>query len=148
MTASLAATAPPTTLEELYAQVQLFYANHMQLLDDGKAEEWAQTFTEDGTFGAPNYPQPARGRAALAAGVRQTHAELLASGVRRRHWHGMVSVRRNDDGTLSVRCYALVFHTPRGEATQLHRTCVCQDTLVWEDGGWRVRDRVVTRDDL
>ncbi len=146
MTASLT-EAPTTTPERLYAEVQQFYARHMQLLDDGHADEWAKTFTEDGTFTAGDLPT-AKGRQILTAAVTKAHADLTAAGVQRRHWHGMVSVTPNADGSLSVRCYALVFHTEKGAATQLHRTCVCRDTLVSVDGEWQVSERVVTRDDM
>jgi ketol-acid reductoisomerase len=33
-----------------YAAITRFYAGHAQLLDAGRAEEWAEQFTEDGTF--------------------------------------------------------------------------------------------------
>ena len=82
-------SAPPT---DLYQQVQGFYADQMQLLDRGAAEEWAQTFTEDGVFAANAHPEPTRGRAAIAAAARTTSDDLAAKGVRRRHWLGMVQV--------------------------------------------------------
>lgn len=146
MTASVQYEAPGLT--DIYPQVQQFYARHMQLLDDGRLEEWAATFTEDGTFSVPNYPEPARGRTQLVAGARTAHSAMEEAGERRRHWHGMVAVDMREDGTLAVRCYALVFHTPRGGAPRLHRTCVCNDVLVWVGDELQVRERVVTRDDL
>ncbi|MFD0346153.1 nuclear transport factor 2 family protein [Kitasatospora aburaviensis] len=58
-------------LERLRADIEQFYARHMQLLDGGRAEEWAATFTEDGTFRLPGRPEPSRGRAELAEGARR-----------------------------------------------------------------------------
>ncbi|GGZ81674.1 nuclear transport factor 2 family protein [Streptomyces echinoruber] len=143
------APAPtPSLFARLYAEVQQFYAHHFHLLDAGAAEEWAATFTEDGFFHPETLPEPVSGRAALAAGVRRTHEELAAAGVQRRHWHGMVSVMpREGAEVLDVRCYALIFSTPRGGSAELRMTCVCEDVLVRVDGTWQVKERRVTRDD-
>ncbi|MYW65836.1 nuclear transport factor 2 family protein [Streptomyces sp. SID8379] len=131
-----------------YADVQDFYARHFHLLDGGRAEEWAQTFTADGYFHPEVLDVPVQGHAALAEGVRRTHAELVAEGVQRRHWHGMVAVTPRDADTYDVRCYALIFATPRGGTSQLRMSCVCEDVLVREDGALKIRERKVTRDDL
>ena len=40
----------PTDPSHFYSQIQQFYARHFQLLDSGAAEEWALTFTQDGSF--------------------------------------------------------------------------------------------------
>jgi 3-phenylpropionate/cinnamic acid dioxygenase small subunit len=133
---------------ELYAQVQQFYAYHFQLLDSGAAQEWAATFTPDGWFWPQTLPEPVRGRQALAAGVRRTHAALAEAGERHRHWHGMVHVVPESPDRLRVRCYALVFAIPTGGPPRLHLTCECDDVLVAADGGWQVARRRVTRDDL
>jgi 3-phenylpropionate/cinnamic acid dioxygenase small subunit len=135
-------------LERLQAEINQFYAQHLYLLDTGRADEWADTFAEDGVFAPPSLPAPVKGRAALAAAVRRTAAELAAAGETHRHWHGMVHVTPEEDGTVRVRCYALVYATPRGGEPRIHRACVCHDVLVRVDGEWRVRERVVTRDDL
>lgn len=141
-------TLPETGPSALYAEVQQFYAEHMHALDDGDADAWALTFTEDAKFEAPNAPQPVAGRAALAAAVRHTARELAAAGEVHRHWHGMVAVYPQPDGSVSARCYALVIATPRGGEPRLHRACVCHDMLVHRDGRWLVHRRRVTRDDL
>ncbi|WP_399930721.1 nuclear transport factor 2 family protein [Streptomyces kanamyceticus] len=136
------------TFAQLYAEVQQFYAHHFHLLDAGLAEEWAQTFTEDGFFHPETLPEPVRGRAALTAGVRRTHQDLVAAQEQRRHWHGMVSVVPRDGAdVLDVRCYALVFATPKGGASALRLACVCEDVLVRAEGTWQVKERRVTRDD-
>lgn len=134
--------------DQLYVEVQRFYAAHLQLLDDGEADRWAATFTEDGTFQVPTLGEPVRGRAALAAAVRHGAAEREAAGEVHRHWHGMVHIAVRQDGALDVRCYALVFASPKGGLSRLHRVCVCRDVLVREADGLRVRSRYVTRDDL
>ncbi|WP_328406280.1 nuclear transport factor 2 family protein (plasmid) [Streptomyces sp. NBC_00390] len=146
MNAQAGADAP--AFASLYAEVQQFYASHMQRLDSGAADEWADDFTQDGSFHPPTLPQPVRGRAALAAAVRDAHAGLRAAGEQHRHWHGMLSVTPQDDGSLHVRCYALVFATPKGGEPRPHRSCVCEDVLVREDGELRINRRTVTRDDM
>jgi 3-phenylpropionate/cinnamic acid dioxygenase small subunit len=137
-----------TASGSLYVEVQQFYARHMHLLDSGQAQEWAQTFAEDGTFDAPTMPEPIRGRAAIAAGVAKSAEERAAAGETQRHWHGMVDVQPRPDGALEVRCYALVFSTFKGQESRLHRVCVCTDVLVRVDGRLVVSTRKVTRDDL
>ncbi|GLZ36611.1 nuclear transport factor 2 family protein [Actinokineospora sp. NBRC 105648] len=133
---------------ETRAEVQQFYAVHMQLLDNGAIDAWADTFTPDATFSVPTLPEPMRGRAELAESLRRTTVELAAEGVRRRHWHGMVAIFPEPDGSLRVRCYALVFSTKLGGEPGLHRVCVCEDLLVREGGSLLVHRRHVTRDDL
>ncbi|GAA0962219.1 nuclear transport factor 2 family protein [Virgisporangium aurantiacum] len=133
----------------LYQEVQQFYADQMRLLDGGAVAEWARTFTEDGVFAANALPEPIRGRAAIEAGARAAAEELARSGVRRRHWLGMVSVRPGtDDASLSVHSYALVLATPRGGKPTVHASTSCVDDLVRDGAGWLVRHRRVTRDDL
>ncbi len=72
MTASIAPAQQ--SLAELHAQIGQFYADHFYLLDSGRADEWAQTFTEDGEFWPPNRPEPLKGREVLTAGVRKAHS--------------------------------------------------------------------------
>ncbi|MFD3724744.1 nuclear transport factor 2 family protein [Streptomyces sp. NPDC058671] len=132
----------------LYADIQRFHARQMRLLDSGDAEGWAATFTEDGLFAPPSLPEPVRGRAALAAGVRSAHAELAAAGEVRRHLLTTASVEEPDpDGSVRVHSYVQVVATRRDEAPRLLLMCVCEDVLVVEDGEWRVRERYVSRDD-
>lgn len=133
---------------ELYQQVQQFYARQMQLLDDGKVEDWADTFTPDGVFAANAHPRPTSGREAITAAARAAHEQLAAQGIRRRHWLGMVAVDRGDGARVTARCYALVFEIPRGGQAALRLSTLCQDQLELGDQGWQVAHRVVTRDDL
>ncbi|MEU7004672.1 nuclear transport factor 2 family protein [Nonomuraea sp. NPDC046570] len=141
-------TASGPSLEALYGEVQHFYARHMQLLDSGAAEEWARGFTEDGAFWAPTLPEPARGRAVLAGGVRKTAAELAEAGETHRHLISMLSVTPEEDGSLRVRSYAQVIATAKGGEPRLYRMCVCDDVLVRDGGELLISERRVTRDDM
>lgn len=133
---------------DLYAQVQQFYSQQMQLFDMHEADRWAATFTEDAVFSVPTLDEPVRGRAGLAANVRRNKAQQEHSGEQLRHWIGMLDVRSRHGGELHTRCYALVYVTPRGGESKVLRVCVMEDVLVRVRGTWRTRHRVVTRDDL
>ncbi|WP_432840370.1 nuclear transport factor 2 family protein [Dactylosporangium sp. CA-092794] len=135
------------TLAELRAEIEQFYAEHFHLLDSGAAAEWARTFTEDGVFVPPGGKAPVRGREALATGVAAGYQRLLAAGEVHRHWHGMVAVHPRADGTVQVRCYALILATPRGGPTRTHLSCFAEDVFVREEGRLLLRERRVSRDD-
>ncbi|MFG2760531.1 nuclear transport factor 2 family protein [Streptomyces wuyuanensis] len=132
---------------QVVTEVQQFLARHMHLLDDGDADGWARTFTEDGVFAPPSLARPVRGRGELAAGVRKSAAALAEAGEVHRHVLTMVVVDPQDDETLRVRSYAQIIATPRGGEPRLHLMCVCEDVLVRENGELLVRERRVTRDD-
>lgn len=134
-------------IAEIYAEVQNFYARHMYLLDSGAAQEWADTFTADGVFAPPSAPEPIVGRAALAAGVRESVIRLRERAEQHRHVLLSVDVQPQRDGSLLVRSYAQVIATPRGGEPRLHLMCVTHDVLVREDGELRVKHRRVSRDD-
>ncbi|MEU1516814.1 nuclear transport factor 2 family protein [Streptomyces sp. NPDC005811] len=141
------AAQAPTAPADVYAEVQHFYARQMRLLDSGEAENWAGTFTEDGSFAPPSLPEPVRGRPALTEGARQAAASLTAAGETHRHWVGMLTVTPGDDGALTAESQVSIIAVPRGGPARLHLMCVCRDVLVREAGELLVRERVVTRDD-
>jgi hypothetical protein len=136
-----------TDLDVLYPEVQNFYARHMQLLDAGNAEAWADTFTEDGSFFSPSMPEPVRGRDGIIAGTRGAAAALAEAGEVHRHCMLMSYLKPRDDGTIYARSYTQVIATPRDGQPRLHLMCVCVDILVRQDGELKVRERRVTRDD-
>ncbi|WP_129308655.1 nuclear transport factor 2 family protein [Streptomyces sp. L2] len=133
---------------ELYQQVQQFYAQQMQLLDSGRVEEWAATFTEDGVFAANAKPEPTVGRDTIAAVAGQVVAQYERDGIQRRHWMGMVAVDEARGEVVRARSYALVIETPRGQAPFIKASTTCEDELVRENGRWLVRHRLISRDDL
>ncbi|MFJ4185085.1 nuclear transport factor 2 family protein [Kitasatospora sp. NPDC089509] len=141
-------TQSPQGTADLHHQVQAFYARQMQLLDAGEVEAWADTFTEDGVFSANAHPEPTKGRAAIVAGARAAREKLAATGMRHRHWLGMLDVREISENLLEVRSYALVLAIPRGGQATVHVHTTCDDELVRADDGWQVANRHVTRDDL
>ncbi|MFF7365873.1 nuclear transport factor 2 family protein [Streptomyces sp. NPDC008125] len=133
---------------ELFQQIQQFYARQMRLLDTGAAEEWADTFTEDGVF-HQNVAEPLTGRANIAVASRKRVDQLVGDGVTRRHWLGMLEVDPpGSDGVVRTRYYAISMATPRGAGArpQITASTVAEDTLVRHDGVWLVRHRLVTHD--
>ncbi|MFE7777905.1 nuclear transport factor 2 family protein [Streptomyces sp. NPDC057445] len=139
---------PAAEAAVLYAEVQQFYARQMQLLDLNEPQRWAGTFTEDATFDVPTLPEPVRGRSALIASTTRAHAQLAGSGEQHRHVIGMLDVRPQQDGTVHVRSYAVVYASTVGKDSRVHRVCVCEDVLVRDAGELQVAARRVTRDDL
>ena len=145
-------TPDPVTAEtQVTAQIQQFYARHMQAIDRGDVDAWLDTFTDDATIANNTRPEPARGRATIATVARRLVADAAGSGVVHRHWTGMAQVARQPDGTVRATSYALVVQTPGpagSAAPGLWRSTVCVDVLVREDGRWRIRQRNVTHDDV
>ncbi|MFF5706505.1 nuclear transport factor 2 family protein [Streptomyces sp. NPDC012794] len=126
---------------ELYARIQQFYAGQMAMMDDGRAEEWAATFTEDAVF-----PPSVTSRAGRADSARAHAEKLLREKTDLRHWLGMLDVRPQPDGSLHARAYVLTARTVRGEELRITASVVCRDRLVEEDGRWRVSERTLRRD--
>ncbi len=129
----------------LYTAIQQLYAEHMQLLDDGRIEEWAQRFTDDAIFATDAYPLPVRGRAKIIAGAQQHVDQLARAGVVRRHWLGMGAVVRHDD-KLDVRSYALVIQSSKDDGVHIRSSTTCEDVLVPHGDSWLISERLVRRD--
>ncbi|OZC84526.1 nuclear transport factor 2 family protein [Rhodococcus sp. 15-649-1-2] len=133
---------------ETATAIQLLYGRQSHAIDSGRADEWARTFTQDGVFDSPSYPQPAVGTAALTAFAEQFFADATAAQEKRRHVITNLSVDDRQDGSLDVDCYLQIMATPRGGATRLVRFTVVHDRVVHENGSWRVACRTVSRDDI
>ncbi|MFF3349292.1 nuclear transport factor 2 family protein [Streptomyces sp. NPDC002779] len=130
----------------LFQQIQQFYARQMRLLDHGAAEEWADTFTEDGVFDQ-NVAEPLTGRVNIAAASQKRVDQIVAEGITRRHWLGMLEVDPPDEqGVVQTRYYAFSMATERGGRPQITANTYAEDTLVRHEGGWLVRYRRVTHD--
>lgn len=145
MTADIESVVTPVTTET-YTQILQFYAQHVQLLDNGRAEEWSDQFTEDGVFSQNVKPDPKIGRAVIGAGMRRGVDRIAATGVTRRHWFGMVDAAAQPDGSVRTRYYAIVFETPKGGRPSVYLSTTGADELVRQDGRWLVRSRHVAHD--
>jgi uncharacterized protein (TIGR02246 family) len=128
-------------------EVERFYARQSRLIDEGDAAGWAATFTPDGEFHSPSYPEPAVGTDALVAFARRFEETDRASGTRSRHVITNVDVEERDD-EATAHAYLQIVTTPTGGESRLVRLTTITDHLVHDsDGGWRVQRRQVTRDD-
>ncbi|WP_084342836.1 nuclear transport factor 2 family protein [Janibacter corallicola] len=68
-----------TPLAEAWVEVMHLYGRQSLAIDGGDATGWAATFTDDGVFDSPTYPEPITGAAALtdfAAGLHEGSPHL------------------------------------------------------------------------
>ncbi|MGW0792272.1 nuclear transport factor 2 family protein [Streptomyces sp. NPDC002911] len=121
----------------MYAEVAAFYARQMRRLDEGDAEGWAATFTEDAVCRLSTRPDPLRGHAGLIAGARAATAAIVASGERRRHMTGMFEIEERPGGELHVRANTVVYATAANGVSRVHQVCACTDVLVRGAGNGR-----------
>ncbi|MEU5551319.1 MULTISPECIES: nuclear transport factor 2 family protein [unclassified Micromonospora] len=142
-----ARTRPPVIDARTYAEILQFYARHFQLLDEGRAEEWADQFTEDGEFAQNVKPEPRRGRSAIAASMRRGMDSIAERGLIRRHWYGAVTAEPAGEDTVRTRYYATVFETSRGGGeARVYLSTTAEDVLERRGDGWFVRRRHVAHD--
>jgi uncharacterized protein (TIGR02246 family) len=128
-------------------QVMRLYARQSRLIDSDDATGWARTFTLDGVFASPSYPEPTTGTRQLVAFAKR-FAAGNASGTVSRHVVTNVDVLPGaDDDKLVVHAYLQIVATPRGEFSRLLRLTTITDQLVRLDGAWHVAHRQVLRDD-
>jgi actinorhodin biosynthesis protein ActVIA len=142
------ASVTSTVHSGLYAEVQLFYARQVHLLDSWQAEPFAATFAVDGVFEhSPDSP-PVQGRAAIAEEMRAFYQRRFAQDpVQRRHWFSMLDVREQADGSVHAEYYALVVTTRPGQALPvIAPSCSVRDVLVREEGELRLLRRKVSQD--
>ncbi|WP_072806503.1 nuclear transport factor 2 family protein [Rhodococcoides yunnanense] len=127
--------------------VQLLYGRQSHAIDSGRAHDWAATFTEDGVFDSPSYPDPVIGTAALARFARGFFDDAVAASEKRRHVVTDVAVEPVADGEVAVDCYLQIVATPRGGESRVVRFTTVHDRVVRVDGHWRIAHRRVARDD-
>jgi 3-phenylpropionate/cinnamic acid dioxygenase small subunit len=128
----------------MYEEVAGFYAYQMRRLDEGDAEGWAATFTEDAVCRISTRAQPMRGRAELVAGARAAAEAIAAAGERRRHMTGMFEIEERADGCVLVHANTVLYATDASGRSRVHQVCTCADTLVRSPKSRRallVRDR-------
>ncbi|MBR8742683.1 nuclear transport factor 2 family protein [Nocardiopsis sp. MG754419] len=130
--------------------IHQFYARQSHLIDSGRAEEWAGTFTAGGAFHSPTYPAPVVGSADLTDFAAGFHRRATEQGEVHRHVVTNVWVRPEEetpaDGVI-VEAYLQVLATEVGGATRILRMTTLLDHLVVSEGRWSVARREVRRDD-
>ncbi|PXY29998.1 hypothetical protein DI005_32420 [Prauserella sp. PE36] len=139
--------SPSVVAPETLAAVQQLYGEQSHLIDEGHARDWALTFTTDGEFVSPSYPAPVTGTDALTAFAERFAADARARGEVTRHVLTNLFVRSAGERHATVQAYLQIVTTPRGEPSRLVRQTTITDDLVQCGDGWRIRRRVVRRDD-
>ncbi|OZC61779.1 hypothetical protein CH306_09995 [Rhodococcus sp. 15-725-2-2b] len=129
------------------AEIQLLYGRQSHAIDSGRATEWAETFTADGVFDSPSYPEPEAGRDRLIAFAQRFFDSASDANERRRHVITNIAVDLVSVDELAVDCYLQIMATPRGGETRLVRFTSVRDRVVRVDDRWRIQHRTVTRDD-
>ncbi|MEX0427388.1 SDR family oxidoreductase [Nocardioides sp. DS6] len=127
------------------------YARQSRLIDSGEARGWAATFTADGVFDSPSYPEPVIGTEALERFAREYADRARATGVVMRHVvSNLEALAGPDPARLMVLGYLQIVATPRGKDSRLVRFTTIEDDLVRDErapSGWLIARRVVRRDD-
>lgn len=136
-------------VQRCIARVSLeqFYAEHFTLLDEGDAEGWVNTFTEEGIFVPPDGRPDVKGRATLRAGTEKTIARLSDADTVRRHVLTNLNVLSLAGRKAETRAYVLVVDSAPGE-TRITTSTVMRDELTSDGTHWYVAHRIVQRDDL
>jgi SnoaL-like domain len=118
------------------ADIQQLYAKYNQVLDAGKAEAWADTFTPDGVFNKTNV-----GRDALITFAKGFYEQ---GGGKRRHWNTNLVLTGTSEGADGS-VYLMLWDVGNRPATILV-TGIYEDKLVKTKDGWRFKSRAVNAD--
>ena len=137
---ALAAVASMANAADLKPQdmmeIQQLYSKYNQVLDAGKAEAWADTFTPDGVFNKTNV-----GRDALITFAKNFFDQGQG---KRRHWNTNMVVTGTSEGADGS-VYLTLWDTGNRPATIIV-TGIYEDKLVKTKAGWRFKSRVVNPD--
>ena len=100
---------------ETLALVHQLYGAQSHFIDNGDARAWAGTFTPDGEFHSPSYPEPVVGTGNL---IRFAE-DFAAQDGTARHVITNLFVQQAAAG-LTVRAYLQIVHTPPGTGIRVH----------------------------
>lgn len=107
----------------------------------------AQTFTDDGEFHSPSYPEPVAGTDALIAFAERFHAAARAANEVHRHVITNLAIDEPGEGAATVRAYLQIVATSIGGESRLVRMTTFTDRVVRVGDRWRIARRDVRRDD-
>ncbi|MFD5405431.1 nuclear transport factor 2 family protein [Streptomyces griseorubiginosus] len=141
-------TVTTRSTTDLYALVQHFYAHQMQALDGLRFEDYAATFTEDGTFQHSPGAEPARTRPGIVRELVAFHERFEGDPVQRRHWFNHIALEPQSDGSIRSTVYALVVTVRPGGKPEIAPSCVVHDVLEVVDDQVLTRSRLVTHDQM
>ncbi|MGQ5690722.1 nuclear transport factor 2 family protein [Rhodococcus erythropolis] len=127
--------------------IQQLYGHQSHCIDSGRQQDWAQTFTDNGEFHSPSYPEPVVGFGDLAAFAARFHAAAEAVDEVHRHVLTNLVVEAVDESALAVRGYLQIVATARGGESRLVRMTTVDDRVVRVGEEWKIARRTVSRDD-
>jgi 3-phenylpropionate/cinnamic acid dioxygenase small subunit len=128
------------------AGLHQLYGRQSHLIDGADATGWAHTFTPDGEFHSPSYPEPVVGTEELTAFAERFAAGARAAGEVHRHIVTNLVIERGADAAV-VRAYLQIVATALGGASRLVRMTTFTDRVQLTEGQWRIARRDVRRDD-
>jgi SnoaL-like domain len=133
------------TADDRFA-IQDLYALYCQTVDQGDAEGWADTFTEDGRRIYDDNPG-APGRAGKTFTGRAALVELqsIPRALRVRHWHGLPVLTDKGDYLQSV-VYGMVVDISQNPPAIMAHFTYTDELVKTADGSWRMRSRESARD--
>jgi 3-phenylpropionate/cinnamic acid dioxygenase small subunit len=118
------------------------YTKWCVAIDDGDAEGWADTFTDNAVFRLTTHPVRAEGRAEILAMGQSVYEH--DEGMNR---HQCYNILLTEDGdSVNGRCDAMVLELRTGGDARIIKTCRYQDRIVVTPRGWAFQERVITWD--
>ncbi|MEU3416616.1 MULTISPECIES: nuclear transport factor 2 family protein [unclassified Streptomyces] len=139
---------PTPVSSDLYTQVQQFYAHQMQALDEGRLEEYTQTFTKDGSFQHSPGIAAAVGRDAILEELRSFLKKYQDDPTQRRHFFNQMVLEPQQDGSIRSTVYALIVRVRPNERPEVWPSTVVHDVIEVTDGEILLRSRSVSYDQL
>jgi 3-phenylpropionate/cinnamic acid dioxygenase small subunit len=129
------------------AAIHQLYALQSHLIDSGRQRDWAATFTTDGEFHSPSYPEPVVGSSDLEAFAGRFYSGAEAADEVHRHVITNLLVETAVEAELTVRGYLQIVATKRGGDTRLVRMTTITDRVIRVGDEWKIARRIVSRDD-
>ncbi|MCJ0903076.1 nuclear transport factor 2 family protein [Rhodococcus sp. ARC_M6] len=138
---------PYSLAPEVVTSIHQLYGMQSHLIDTGQSDSWAKTFTIDGKFHSPSYPEPVVGFTELTAFAARFFAGASAVGEVHRHVLTNLAIESHEPGVVTVRGYLQIVATVIGGESRLVRMTTITDRVVRVNEEWRIDRRVVSRDD-
>jgi actinorhodin biosynthesis protein ActVIA len=136
------------TNSDLRVRVEDFYARQMQALDEGRYEQFADSFAPEGVFSHHPASPPAVGRAAIVNEILAHRARSADTPTQTRHWFNHIVLDQRPDGLIAATVYVLIVNTRPGNSAELGSSCVMHDVLAVGDTDIHTAERKVTYDRL
>jgi len=132
-------------MTEIQFEIQQYYAVQMRCLDNGDADGFAATFTEDAVF-VHDPGETVEGRSAIAAATKINVARVREARTVRRHWFGMMIIEPDSDSQIRTQYTAITTSTMADGTTALGTGSLVEDVLVRHGGQLSTASRTVHSD--